>query len=172
MNGELGLNGCRVVHLSPQFLEDGVDAGVCRIPGLLLPPPMPACWGGGGGGFIPPPTPGGAGGMYPAVRASPCGCVMTPAGGGLNWFSKSAIASMSSNVNPFTAVGRASPPPLLPPPLDIPRKLLNMTDLFVSIFLGGRKKMCLLALPQPRKIRVDLIWIVDRRDARGTGRGA
>ena len=35
-----------VVHLTPQFLEDEVDAGVCRIPGgLLLPPPMPACWG-------------------------------------------------------------------------------------------------------------------------------
>ena len=39
--------------------------------------------------------------MYPAVGASPCGCVMTPAGGNPDWFSKSAVASTSSNVNPF-----------------------------------------------------------------------
>jgi hypothetical protein len=76
--------------------------------------------------------------MYPAVGASPCVCVMAPAGGGANWFSKLAVASMSSNVTPFSAVGRAFPPPPLPLPLDIPRKLLNMTDLFVSVFSAGR----------------------------------
>ena len=53
---------------------------------------------------------------------------MSAAGGGPNWFKKSAVASPSSNVTPFlAAVGRASPPPLLLFPLDSPpRKLLNM----------------------------------------------
>ena len=60
-------------------------------------------------------------------------CRVNIEGGGPNWFSKSAVASTSSNVTPFTAVGRASPPPPLPPPLDSPRKLLNMTDLFFCI---------------------------------------
>ncbi len=39
LHGELGLDGCRVIHFVPQFLTDGVDAGVCRIP----TPPSEAC---------------------------------------------------------------------------------------------------------------------------------
>ena len=96
------------------------------------PPPQHACLLGWGRGCVhSPPDPRGsrgAGGIYPAVGASPCVCVMSPAGGGPNWFSrKSAVASTSSNVTLFSAVGRASPPPPLPFPLDSPpRKLLNM----------------------------------------------
>jgi hypothetical protein len=59
---------------------------------------------------------------------------MSAAGGGPNWFAKSAVASTLSNVTPFlAAVGRASPPPPLPFPLDSPpRKLLNMFNVSAS----------------------------------------
>jgi hypothetical protein len=59
---------------------------------------------------------------------------MSAAGGGPNWFTKSAVASTSSNVTPFlAAVGRAPPPPPLLFPLDSPpRKLLNMFKVSAS----------------------------------------
>ena len=78
LHGELGLYGRRVVHCVPQFLKDGVDAGVYRIPGgLLAPPPrglrpLLVDVGLGVGSFHPRPPVRPGGGEYPRQAGGEC----------------------------------------------------------------------------------------------------